>query len=464
MTLQEIELLIQEGEGYNVEYKQSFPSKLSELATELCAFANANGGVLLVGINDKQQAVGVTMDNTQRSRIQGVINLIDPALHIQVSEQEINGKVILCFECPGGEQKPYAVSGSIYVRNGPNSERVTSIEQMRRFFQHSDSIFFDTAPCLSFKYPEDFDSNYFGEFAGKAGITSNISESSLLQNLRLNAINNQLTNAGVLFFAKKVQIHIDQATVRCVLFKGVDKRYILDSKEITGSLIVQYEEALKYVISKLNLRYEIENQQGGPRKEILEIPETVFREALVNALCHRSYYEKGAVIMVEIYDDRVEISNPGGLISAITPQEFGTKSFSRNPLIFGLMQRINLVEKVGSGIKRMRDAMKDAGLIAPKFEIGGFFTVILYRPIDFEKWLEGWSLHLTTPLTKILFAVHDNERVTKAQLSDIIAQGKTSVDNNINKLRNLGLLIREGSDKSGRWLINQLPPPSEDFG
>lgn len=71
MTLQELELLIQQSEGYNIEYKQSFPSKLSELATELCAFANASGGILLVGISDKQQVLGVTLDNTQRSRIQG---------------------------------------------------------------------------------------------------------------------------------------------------------------------------------------------------------------------------------------------------------------------------------------------------------------------------------------------------------------------------------------------------------
>ena len=461
MKLQELELLIQEGEGYNVEYKQSFPSKLSELATELCAFANANGGVLLVGINDKQEVAGITLDNVHRSRIQDVIKLIDPALHITVSEHSINNKIILCFECPVGEQKPYAVSGSIYVRNGPNSEKVTSIEQMRRFFQHSDSIFFDTASCSPFKYPEDFDSDYFSEFTKKAGITINISERSLLENLRLTAANKQLTNAAVLFFAKNVQNYIDHATIRCVLLKGTDKRYILDSKEITGNLVVQYGEALKYIISKLNLRYEIESQKGGPRKELLEIPEIVFREALVNALCHRSYYDKGAVIMVEIYDDRVEISNPGGLISVITQQEFGTKSFSRNPLIFGLMQRIDLVEKVGSGIKRMRDTMKEANLVEPKFEMGGFFTVIFYRPMAFEKWLEGWTLHLRTPLTKMLLAIHDEEKITKAQLSDIIGQGKTSVDNNINKLRNLGLLIREGSDKSGRWLINQLPPPTE---
>lgn len=125
------------------------------------------------------------------------------------------------------------------------------------------------------------------------------------------------------------------------------------------------------------------------------------------------------------------------------------------------MQRIDLVEKVGSGIKRMRDTMKEANLVEPKFEMGGFFTVIFYRPMAFEKWLEGWSLHLSLPMTKILSAIHEKERVTKAQLSDLTGQGKTSVDNNINKLRNLGLLMREGSDKSGRWLINQLPPSTE---
>ena len=455
---------MQEGEGYNVEYKQSFASKLSELATELCAFANANGGVLLIGITDKQQVIGVTLDNAQRSRIQSVINLIDPALSIQVSEHTIKGKVILCFECPAGEQKPYAVSGVIYVRNGPNSEKITSIEQMRRFFQQSDSIFFDIAPCSSFNYPEDFNSTYFQEFTKMAGITANINECNLLENLRLVCSNKQLTNAAVLFFSKNVQRYIDHALVRCVVFKGIDKRYILDSKEITGALVSQYEESLKYLISKLNLRYEIENQHGGQREEKLEIPEIVFREALVNALCHRSYYEKGAAITVEIYDDRVEITNPGGLISSITQQEFGTKSFSRNPLIFGLMQRIALVEKVGSGIKRMRDAMRDANLIAPKFEMGGFFTVTFYRPMAFEKWLNSWHPQLTIPLIKMLKAINDEERITKPELANVIGQSKTSVDNNITRLKKLGLLTREGPDKSGRWVVHQLPLPRDSQG
>jgi ATP-dependent DNA helicase RecG len=248
--------------------------------------------------------------------------------------------------------------------------------------------------------------------------------------------------------------------IRCVLFKGTDKRFIIDSKEIKGNLVEQYNEAMKYILSKLNLRYEIENQKGGVRKEVLEIPETVFREAIINSLCHRDYYEKGAVTMVEIYDNRVIISNPGGLVSSITKNEFGTKSLSRNPLVFGLMQRINLVEKVGSGITRMNDAMKDAGLLEPVFAMDGFFTVTFYRPIDFEKWVNEWALHLTTPLTKILMAIHDsNGKITKPQISNIIAQGKTSVDNHIAQLRKLGLLNRVGSDKSGQWVINMIPPP-----
>ncbi len=74
---------------------------------------------------------------------------------------------------------------------------------------------------------------------------------------------------------------------------------------------------MQWLKGKLNVSYDIEGQGGGPRKEIWEIPETVFKEAIINALSHRDYYDKGAVINIEVFDDRVEISNPGGLVSAI---------------------------------------------------------------------------------------------------------------------------------------------------
>ena len=98
----------------------------------------------------------------------------------------------------------------------------------------------------------------------------------------------------------------------------------------------------------------------------------------MNAICHRDLYEEGGTIMVEVYDDRVEISNPGGLLPVVAA-EFGHKSMSRNPLIFGLFTRMHVVEKVGSGIPRMRRLMKEAELPEPQFNTRGFFTVTFMK-------------------------------------------------------------------------------------
>lgn len=458
MTAQELELLIKQGEGYNVEFKQSLPSKASELAEELCAFANAAGGVVLVGISDKGNKVGVTIDNNTRSRIQNILNALQPRLEVTIQEMVIDGKTILCFECPSGTQKPYTVSGSIIVRNGPNSEKITSVERMRDFFQQADRIFFDEALCKGFSYPEDFNNEAFQDFLKRAGITPSLSNVQLLMNLRLTAGDGQLTNGAALFFAKEVQRFFDHAVVRCVLFKGTDKRFILDSKEMKGNLVEQFDQTMAWLFAKLNLSYDIENSLDGRRRERLEIPETVFRESVLNALAHRDYYEKGAVTMVEVYDDRVTITNPGGLVSSIARSEFGSRSLSRNPLVFGIMQRMNLVERVGSGINRIKDAMKETGLPEPVFGLEGFFSLTLYRPIDFERWMQSWALLLSTPQVKILLAMHDNPGITKDQLSNIVGQGKTSVDKHIEKIRSLGLIERVGSKKAGNWQINLIPP------
>jgi ATP-dependent DNA helicase RecG len=110
------------------------------------------------------------------------------------------------------------------------------------------------------------------------------------------------------------------------------------------------------------------------------MPLDVFREALINALAHRDYYEQGAFTSVEVYDDRVEITNPGGLLPLVA-KNFGRKSLSRNPYIFSLFMRMNLVEHVGSGIGRMRKLMLDARLPEPQYETEGMFTIILYRKV-----------------------------------------------------------------------------------
>ncbi len=379
LTPQDIQSIAQSGEGYNAEFKVSVPSKVKELTEEICAFANAAGGVLLLGVDDDNNIKGVTIDNAKRSAIQNSLNEINPHVPTSFYPVEVDGKTIWVIEVNSGTQKPYALSGAIYVRQGPNSQKLTTVEQMRDVFQQSDRIYFDESPCSGFSMDKDLDLDWFLEFQNRAGISNTIGASQIIQNLKVLLPDGSMKNGGALFFGEKPEQFLETAVIRCVAFEGNNKTNIIDDKTYGGPLIRQYEQAMHWLKGKLDVRYEISG--GGPRIEYWEIPETAFKEAMINALSHRDYYDKGAKITIELFENRVEISNPGGLTSAIPPSEFGTKSHSRNPLIFGLFVRINMVEQVGSGIGRMKDLMKTADLSAPEFKMDGLFTVVFHRNI-----------------------------------------------------------------------------------
>ena len=454
----EIKSIIASGEGYNAEFKISIPSKIKEITQEVCAFANASGGVVLIGVDDANNIKGITIDNAKRSAIQNSINEISPVLKCDFNIVEVDGKYIAVIEVPSGQNKPYVLSGAIYVRQGPNSQKLTTVEEMRDFFQQADKIYFDDAICKEANIEDDIAKENINTFRFEAGLVNVTSNEQLFTNLKLVTNDGQLKNGTVLFFGSNPEKFFEKAVIRCVAFDGIDKRYIVDDKLMTGTLYQQYQKSMIWLKSKLNVRYDIEGEGGKPRKELWEIPETAFKETIINSLAHRDYYDKGARITIEVFDDRVEISNPGGLVSAVPKSEFGKRSASRNPLIFGLFERMRLVEQIGSGITRIRDVMNDEGLTPPEFNIDGMFTVTLRRPFDFEKWVEKWVEKLTDNRVKILREVHNNHKVTKKELEQVVGISASAIDNNIDFLKDLGLLSREGSDKGGYWKIIPVLP------
>lgn len=213
-------------------------------------------------------------------------------------------------------------------------------------------------------------------------------------------------NGAVWFFGRQPDQLFDTAVVRCIAFEGDSKTYIIDDKTFGGPLYVQYQQAMQWLKQKLSVRYIIEG--SGPRKEIYEIPEDALKELLLNALSHRDYYDRGASITVELFDDRLEIVNPGGLVSAIPKEEFGKRSHSRNPLIFGLFVRMYMVERIGSGIKRVRDAMSEAQLPSPEFSTEGMFVATLKRPPHRRDVGEKLGEKLTKNQTSIVEAILRN--------------------------------------------------------
>lgn len=454
----QIKSIVSSGEGFNAEFKVSLPTNLKGITEEVCAFANASGGVLLIGVDDKNVIQGVNIDNSKRSAIQNSIGEISPPLQCEFYIVEVDGKNVAVVEVPSGQNKPYVLSGAIYVRQGPNSQKLTTVEEMRNFFQQTDRIFFDEVSCVEANIENDISNESIKTFRFEAELVNTTSDEQLFTNLKLVSNDGYLKNGTILFFGKEPEVFFEKAVIRCLVFDGIDKRYIVDDKVMTGTLYQQYQKSMIWLKSKLNVRYDIEGEGANPRNEYWEIPIIAFKEAIINSLAHRDYYDKGARTTIEVFDDRVEISNPGGLVSAVPRNEFGKRSASRNPLIFGLFERMRLVEQIGSGIARMRDVMKEEGLTPPEFNIDGMFTVTLRRPFDFEKWVEKWVEKLTDNRVKILREVHNNPKVTKKELEQVVSISASAIDNNIDVLKDLGLLTREGSDKGGNWKINYSLP------
>lgn len=455
LTASQIQEMIKGGEGYYVDFKRSVPSKVREISDEVAGFANAAGGYVLIGVDNDNQIIGAEIDNNKRSAIQDTIGEISPSLKCEFYPVDVDGKKVWVIDVPSGKDKPYITGGVIYVREGANCQKLRSAEEIRAFFAECAKIFYDAIPCKWFDINEDIDPRNFKEFMGKAHLSNTLPIKQLFDNLELNTDTGLPKNAAALFFGREPERKFPHAVIRCLRFKGLDKVHIIDDKTFGGPLYQQYLDALSWIKSKLEVEYIIKGT--GPRKEIWEIPLDVFKEAVMNAICHRDLYEEGATIMVEVYDDRVEISNPGGLLPVVAA-EFGHKSMSRNPLVFGLFTRMHVVEKVGSGVPRMRELMKDAGLPEPIFSTKGFFTVTFMKRVkqnsaNDDRLNDRLNDRLTSREKKVLQILEETPGLRTNELSSMIEVSIPTLSRTIKNLINLGLIEYRGAKKNGGYYL-----------
>ena len=444
-----IQSLIVSGEGYYVEFKVRVPSIVRELTEEICAFANADGGYLLIGVDDNGQIIGTSLENDKRSAIQGSISEISPTLHCELYTVNIEDKTVWVIDVPSGKDKPYIFSGSIFVREGANSQKLRTVEEMRSFFQECNKIFFDAIPCSWFNIYTDADEQAIKDFRTEAKLSPSTANKQIFENLELFTDNGVAKNGAAMFFGKQPERKFPHAVTRCVLFKGTTKVYIIDDKTFGGPLYQQYLQAMAWLESKLQVAYKIEG--AGPREEIWEIPLTVFKEAIINALSHRDYYEQGATITIEMFDDRVEVSNPGGLLP-IVAKDFGHKSMTRNPLIFGLFTRMHLVERVASGIPRMQEAMKEANLPEPDFHTDGMFTVIFKRGISIKN--DTVNDTVNSKEQEVLNIIKQYPGLNSSKIARLIGKSVPTAKRYLNSLVRLDLIEFRGAQKNGGYYWN----------
>jgi ATP-dependent DNA helicase RecG len=460
---QELKQILEEGEGQKIEFKES----LANLDKELVAFANASGGRIFVRITDGRKIKGAKISNRLRSQVQDTAGNCDPKVEIDLESFED----VLIIVVKEGEDKPYKCGSGFYRRVGPNSQKLSRSEIIE-FLKNEEKIRFDDLRNSQFVYDEHFDSKKLDRFLRLAGISKVMDDQSILLNLgaaeRLEDGRIVVNNTGILFFSRNLDCIYPHAAVTCALFQGTDKFTVLDRRDFNEDLMSNIDGAMNFLKRYIAVRYEMTGE--ARRREVPELPYDALREAIINAVAHRDYFQRGANVMVEVYDDRIEICNPGGLPKGLSPEEFGKRSVLRNPKIAGMLHRADYIEKMGTGVRKMQRLMSEAGLAPLEFAFTSFFTVTFRKPVAMKEKIVGEGLgedfansfslkfgikgEKLIRMVKMLEILHRGNKID-AQVAEILGAKRRTFAYDIEFLRDEGLIEFIGAPKTGRYALTE---------
>ena len=367
------------GEDSRTEFKRADDQALPSIAKTLVAFANSSGGDLFLGVEDDGSVTGVgsvkDADRWMRQVTQLCQTPIEPALSCRVDKVEVDGQVVLVVNIPAWTpNRPYR-SGHVYLVRAGAESREASRDELVRMLQ-SQAVHFDEEPVRGVT-PADLDEAAADRFlSAHYPAFSPDRRASYLRAIKCLDEADQPTVTGVLFFGFEPQRFFPDAHVTAIRFRGTRvSDDIVNRKSFSGSILNQAELGARF----LDLHVPAPSRVEGWKRKELGIPGLVLREALHNALAHRDYVVASQT-RVFVFDDRVEVTNPGTLLNRMTLDSIriGGISQRRNPAIAAILMRSGLVELVGNGVPRMLEAMEAAGLPAPDFTIeGGHFRTVL---------------------------------------------------------------------------------------
>ena len=441
MTKEELHILLQEGEGFKTEFKERLNRSF---AAEMVAFANASGGKIILGIRDDGSVKGIGTGNIIRSRIQQTANNCDPSVTIGI---EVIDNIIVVY-INEAENKPYSCSDGFFLRIGPNSQKLTR-DQIISFIKSEGKIRFEELTNDKFHYPDDYNADKLAGFLSLSGVRAKAKDWEFLKNLGLTS-GNTLNNAGILFFARApVQFH-EQATITCVAYDGKERVLVRNRKEYHEDLISNIDHAFQFVLQELKVQYKMAGKTQ--REEVYELPPDAIREAIVNAVSHRDYFEKGAHTVISVFNDRIEISNPGGLVPGLDKTDFGKRSLRRNPVISSLLYRAGFVENLGTGINKIKYLFKAYGLDDPVFEFDTFFTVIFKRKTH-DAINDAINDAIKNRLKEELTFIVSREGTTLASIMDAFKIKRATAQRDMKLLKEGNLIIFSGARRTGKYII-----------
>jgi predicted HTH transcriptional regulator len=361
--------ILKRPEGKTLEFKRDLSSPDGALKS-IVAFANTAGGTLLVGVEDRSRHVrGVPDPLDLEERLASLVSdRISPRIVPEIEILPWRRAQVLALQVHPSASRPHHLTregptGGVYVRVGSTNRRADAelIEELRRFARGEG---FDEQPmpgldseALDFRAA----SESFAAFRKLA--RRDLETLRLLTDHQGRKIP---TVGGMILFGKDRERHFPDAWIQAGRFQGSDRSRIVDRVEIRSLPVRAIEEAIAFV-----QKHTLHGAEIGAvrRKERWNLPPVAVREAIVNGVVHTDYAQRGAPIRLSIFDDRLEVENPGLLPFGLTVEDLPRGvSKLRNRVIGRVFHALGLIEQWGSGIQRMTAACRDAGLAAPAFE------------------------------------------------------------------------------------------------
>lgn len=430
MEIVELLQILKEGESTTVEFKETLNK---DIARSVCSFANTKGGRILIGVKDDGTPMGINDDKCQQE-ISDQLQKLRPMPEVTIDELPIAATKIIIINVEESNML-VSVNNTVYIRVGTNNYPL-SIDEVIEKSAESLRVFFDQmlTEVLASEMDKQLVSDYLKRRERIRGVefTGDIFDTAV----RLKVLGKKdkglfLTNAGILCFTNDPQQYIGNSTVRVTRFDDNEMKTYSFQKEYTGPLQKIVEEIEKYFVSSFN-------RVGGftvgfKRQEFLEYPLTALREALINAIIHRNYFD-AAEIRLFIFPDRIEIRNPGSFPPGVSVDYPEHKP--RNPQIAQFFYDMGLTEKYGSGIQKIIRETSEHPLVGVKFSPRPYNTTVI-----FTKSLSSIDLDPTN--LKILEVLSAESKGSSA-IAQAVSLSRQATVERLRNLRTLGFIQQEG--------------------
>lgn len=447
------------GQGPRLAFLEN--SDPQEIAETLVAFANTEGGTMVVGLRENGNPASQPVENDALVKaLKDADALCNPPVGASNWEAvTVEDATVYALRVPRSIELHTITDGRVLIRSGTNNRPLGGQEILKLASAKSTGEFESEAVEGATK--EDFSRKMIDEYLAKRAERTkrpyNGRVDDLLREIGAVDRNGQATVSGIMLFSEFPQHWLPQSSIIFAKFVGKQPRGenglagYSRREELTGPLSRLIESAWNLIWGEMAVSAVV---KGLEREETYEYPQFAVREAIVNAVCHRDYRIRGRRIEIRMYSDRLEVISPGGLPGFITVENIIDEHFSRNPrLVNGLFQW-GYIEELGLGIDRMVEVMKQAGHNPPDFDARPYsFAVTLYNARE-QQSAPDWTRNTNHRQARALQYIRDNGSITNREYRKLIeGVSAETLRLDLADMVERGILLKVGSKKGTYYIL-----------